>query len=294
MKKCGVTFQILHYGDYRLTVKCIRCLFDLDKMEYCRIVVIDNGTYSKEKVVTELGRHRFDVTYLELENNVGFSKGNNYGWRLCREDSTQDFIVVLNNDVFIYQKNFISLLYNLYKEQKFYVAGPDVFCRRKRIHTNPMSLKLFDDKMALEYINSHSSLFREYLKELGWPYLLYKNTFGRLKGRNPSIYKSRHENALLHGCCLIFSLEFIQLNEKVFVPETFLYAEENYLQWRCYKNGWKTLYLPELVVEHYDSGSSKTKVLSYYSFKQKKKKQDAQKRLALLQYIKYLQEEMDE
>ena len=78
----GVSFLILHYGDYRLTEMAVKYLAELDGIEKCNIVIVDNGTNSTVKLKNMFRDSILSIIILNLEKNMGFSKGNNYGWRL--------------------------------------------------------------------------------------------------------------------------------------------------------------------------------------------------------------------
>lgn len=289
----GVSFLILHYGDYRLTEMAVKYLAELDGIEKCNIVIVDNGTNSTVKLKNMFRDSILSIIILNLEKNMGFSKGNNYGWRYCRDKLKQDFIVVMNNDVYIDQKDFILRLYKLYDSFKFYVAGPDVVCKKNGIHTNPMDTtirkisELITTVQDMEAdINDYKFYLKEYLLELGWPYRTYKILKRNIDNEK---YSCIHRDPLLHGCCLIFSMPFIQLNEKVFIPETFLYGEENYLQYRCLKKKWPSYYFPEIQVIHLDSGSSQISAANFVQFKKNKQKQMKRKIKALKGYIAFIQ-----
>ncbi|MEI3413196.1 MAG: hypothetical protein V8Q57_08450 [Blautia sp.] len=56
-----------------------------------------------------------------------------------------------------------------------------------------------------------------------------------------------------------FRQKFIENNEKLFDPETYFYHEEDILTTKCLKNGWKTLYIPDIKVQHLEGASTNTK-----------------------------------
>lgn len=72
--------------------------------------------------------------------NSGFAKGNNMGVRWVQENVPADFVVVLNNDVEILQKDFCPKVEAIYRRHSFDVLGPDIISVFSGIHQNPKSL----------------------------------------------------------------------------------------------------------------------------------------------------------
>ena len=85
-----------------------------------------------------------------------------------------------------------------------------------------------------------------------------------------SNHQTPQDDVVLQGSFFIFSKDFIEVNEKAFEPEVFLYFEEDYLAERCRSHQWKTRYLSDLVVEHYHYGSSNMSSASYREYCEKK------------------------
>lgn len=67
---------------------------------------------------------------------------------------------------------------------------------------------------------------------------------------------SRHEDVVLHGCCLVFSPVYIENYQEAFNPKTFLYKEEELLYLRCKNRGLKTIYNPDLFIKHLEDAST--------------------------------------
>ena len=89
--------------------------------------------------------------------------------------------------------------------------------------------------------------------------------------------------------CLIFSRDYISLNEKAFEPEVFLYNEEIYLAHRCEKNNWKIIYSDNLQVQHIHHASTGITNLSYRDYCRKKIENTRVRIDSAEQLIKYLE-----
>lgn len=63
-------------------------------------------------------------------------------------------------------------------------------------------------------------------------------------------------NPVLYGACYIFSRNYLQNRGFAFNPETFIFFEEEILQFECSKNNLKVLYSPNVKVSHVDDVST--------------------------------------
>ena len=61
----------------------------------------------------------------------------------------------------------------------------------------------------------------------------------------------------LHGCCIIFSKDYIDKYKYPFYNETFLFHEEEFLYQRVIKNNLISVYDPKLTVFHKEGSSIK-------------------------------------
>ena len=319
-----VAFLILHYNEIMLTQKAIESIIKM-KGDRC-IVIVDNCSpngsgkrlvdrycsnqndhnsqhYGNE--ATEIYSTRFEDVDLHIilnQENGGFSKGNNLGYRYIKKYLNVDFIVALNNDISFPQRDFIYILDDIYKKDIFYLAGPDVFTPHIRSHISPIAPKVRGEKEidAMIEINndrvsqtgywlSFSTFFR-YVQEK------YQNT--KILKLYNRIRKSQYSAALpfdevAHGCvlngaCLIFDSRYIAEYDVLFDEMTFLYAEEDFLTYRLSTGGKEIRYCPELKVDHVGEGSAGYTKMNYSKYIEKIKKTSAVVNDALLTYKNYI------
>lgn len=281
-----VSFVILHYGDnYQLTMNAVRAIRQLDDAESADIVIVCNGKafdIQQRVDISELN----DVDVIVLEENKGFSVGNNVGYKYAKQKNDYAFIVIMNNDVVIEQKDFIAVLFDEYEKCPFFVCGPDVYTPSAASHFNPLAKEILKAENMDAIIHRREMQRREYTKPFSMyaakSYFLetFKNrkllscifSIWRKIKKGDNSYKNPATNVVLQGSCLIFSSDFIQLNEKAFEPEVFLYFEEHYLAKRCAENNWTMYYTPAVQVMHMHRGSSGLIGQSYRSYCQKKLK----------------------
>lgn len=295
-KKVG--FVILHYGSNKIiTCDCVSAINQLDFTGTIDIVVVCNG--KEYDISDDIGNK---ARVLMIEENRGFSVGNNIGYEYLRSKGDYDFIIVLNNDVIIEQKDFITKLYTLYSNSRFYVGGPDVYTPQINFHSNPLRDHVLNDEEIVNVINNRETQIEELRNKFSfksfklfilesrrnwkaqeWFWHLWRKII-----RNNKEYQHYQENVVLQGSCLIFSRDFIKVNSKAFVPEVFLYFEEDYLTIRCISNGWKIVYTNDLQVMHYHRGSSGLIGLPYRKYCEKKAQIDSVFIESAKQYRKFI------
>ncbi len=278
-------FLILHYMNIELTFKTVESVLNLYNFNDSQIIIVDNASPNGSgKLLVEKYSKMGQIHIILSPNNIGFSAGNNLGFQHIKQNFITDFIVVINNDILFPQKEFLDKVKELYLEAPFWVAGPDILQPHKNYHSSPAADKWRNAEDMKLLIGQSEKEKRELMKKVslgGWK-LYLKDCFPdnvfikrifRLKrfiqGQQKS-YAKRSEDVVLQGSCLIFDRRYCEKNDELFLPLTFMYAEEEILTWRCKKNNWKIRYFPEIQVWHINHGSSKFPGLSYKQYCKKK------------------------
>ena len=134
-----IAFVILHYRAADMTRKCVERIKALEGDK--KIVIVDNASPNGtgQELLDEYTEDSEIKVILNPENS-GFAKGNNMGVRWVQENVPADFVVVLNNDVEILQKDFCTKVEAIYRRHSFDVLGPDIISVFSGIHQNPKSL----------------------------------------------------------------------------------------------------------------------------------------------------------
>lgn len=92
-------------------------LLSLKKTDYPnhKIIVVDNG--SKDKSVKIISKFH-NVELLKLKENIGYTKGFNYGWNYCMKKYSPKYICNLNNDLVVVKKDWLSLMVKELEKKK--------------------------------------------------------------------------------------------------------------------------------------------------------------------------------
>lgn len=278
-------FLILHYINIELTFKTVESVLSLSDFHDSQIVIVDNASPNGSgKCLVEKYRMLNQIHIILSSENIGFSAGNNLGFRYIKQNFRVDFVVAINNDILFPQKDFLNKVKKLYLEAPFWVAGPDILQPHKNFHSSPsanqwrnaeeMRMLIKESEKEKRDLKKRISLggLKLYLKDCFPENVFIKNILklNRLIQGQKKSYSKRSEEVVLQGSCLIFDRRYCEKNEELFLPFTFMYAEEEFLTWRCMHNKWKIRYFPEIRVWHINHGSSQFPGMAYKQYCKKK------------------------
>lgn len=253
-------FIVLHYMNVSDTIECVDSIIRTISGKNYDIIVVDNGSNngSYEVLKERYLRHSF-VHILRSQENIGFARGNNIGFKYAKHRLGSDFIILLNNDTILLQPNFLEKIEEIYRKTEFAVLGPDI-TTPKGEHQNPQRVKpltiseakrlrmKFFILLTLNFVGLDAffqRIYRDIKRRLGISPAKIQN----------DLYLKELENVQLHGACLIFSPEYVKRFEGLY-DKTFLYVEEDILFHLCLHEGLKTLYSPEIRIFHKEDGST--------------------------------------
>ena len=253
----NVGFVILHYLTDNDTIECINSIFEkCDNRINYNIDVVDNfsNNGSIEKV-EEYFKDNKKIHIIKNEKNLGFARGNNVGYRYCREELKCDYIMILNNDILIDSDNLFEKIEKNYNKYNCAVIGPDIVSMVDGGHQNPIES---DNYNRLNIIYTIIRYIMLYILSIMHLYDILKRNKDKDETKKKSINKLKEiiEGKQLHGAFLIFTPKFITKMEEAFFPKTFLYLEENILYKKCLNNNLKTLYDPNIKVYHKEDSST--------------------------------------
>lgn len=251
-----ISFVILHYGDIRVTDRCVQSILQMDQQERIRIVLVDNEIESsdeKRKNLKDKYNGYSHLYVIQVRENGGFSYANNIGYAYAREKLNSDFILVLNNDIEFLQKDFIERLENAYQNNPCHVLGPDIIHADTKEHQNPMDTRIRTKEEAEYTIRMNEFALKWY--PILFPLLYWRQKYVEIKTlkekRKKEDYYNKVQTGIVpFGACLIFTPRFVREEYKAFEPETRFYYEEYILALRCQRKGYETVYNPEMKILH--------------------------------------------
>ena len=246
-----IAFVILHYKVAEITVQCVEYILN-QNYDAFKIIIVDN--HSDNGTCEQLcnrynGNNKIEI--ISLERNYGFAKGNDIGFLFAKYNYQADYIVVLNNDLMIEDRNFCKKLVSLELDANIGVIGPDII-NLEGEHQNP----------KMDCITSMSGLRKAILitkvKLLLIPALYALRGLKKHYVMPETKHTETQRNVPLHGACLIFVKQYIERVQYAFFPDTFLYVEEEFLYYNIRRMGLQTLYVHDLWVKHLEDVSTKS------------------------------------
>jgi GT2 family glycosyltransferase len=192
------------------------------------------------------------------------------GYLYAKQKFDPEFIVVMNNDVLLENKNFYNKIRSIYNETAYHILGPDIVSGRDGKHQNPIRLKPYTHKQVQKIIKERECWLKCYplhfygnklviaLKRIIKRIIRKKdNSMAEI---NQSAKEKRIENPVLHGACYIFSKDFISNEDDCFNPNTFLYFEEDILNFYARQKGYKMIYDSSISVTHLEDVSTNMEI----------------------------------
>lgn len=249
-QKIELVFVILHYKNIKDTLECIASIRKLKNKNY-KIVVVDNCSGIKEDTL-KLQKQADDL-YVS-EENLGFAKGNNKGIEIAKKYKPE-FIAVINNDTTINQKDWIERIKKLYQKSEFDVFGPKIITKDgDSVNPFPAYKTLSEVNAAIKKSKKLISIYKSKPKRFALAnYIKLKRIIKKPKRlQNSNEYL---EDVSLHGCALIFSKKYYEKYEYCIYNETFLYHEEEFLEYRRKKDNLKFVYEPTIEIFHKEGSS---------------------------------------
>lgn len=216
MKKTGVVLVCYHTPDE--TVSCMNMYLDMKNIDH--IVIVDSCSTKTTKSKFERIRNE-RVSFIFLNENTGYSKGNNIGAKFLIEKYNVDYIIISNSDIIVEEYVINQCIQNLEDNSQLGAAAP--------IMIDPYGKKFQFRFLDLGYIRITLRIF--------FPESLidtFYNLFISKKRKNESFVLQK----MLPGSFFIIKSEAFQecggFDEKIF-----LYREEEILGQRllskCYQ-----------------------------------------------------------
>lgn len=236
MQKTAVV--ILNYMNYQETLICVESVL-LQKNVSFQVVVVDNGSANESfRILAEQYRHNRLVHVIRARKNYGFARGNNIGIQYARKRLQTDFVLLINSDTVMTDKNYIyTLLSHIGK--KVGVVGSEIILRSGK-----------KQKPYYEYVEFPATfIYYCYLLSGLYGINALENRMERLLGK-------RRREQVMHGSALMLTPGYFEAYNGLY-SRTFLYGEEILLYIMCKRAGLEQVYAGDTSIFHKEDQSSK-------------------------------------
>lgn len=251
-------FVILHFLTVEDTKECVQSIKDLCKEDDYHIVVVDNASPNqtgKQLEILYSGNDR--ITVILNKENLGFAKGNNVGFMWAKKNLKAEYIIMINNDTVIVQKDFCKNIEECYQNTGFAVMGPMILSADGKFVSNPINENYLDKEEVekrIKFVRKRLFILKWHLSKL----VQIRNKFRNVNSeRDATQYLAQKKNVRLHGSCLIFSSQYIEKFNGL-DDRTFIYEEERFLQKRLQDNHLVSVYNPKTVIYHKEGSSTES------------------------------------
>lgn len=221
----------INFNSSAHTVEMVQSILKSD-YENIQIVIVDNASIDSD--YENLNSISEQVILLRSEENLGFSGGNNLGIRYAI-DHLADYIMIINNDTIV-EPDAIRIMMEAVCKNEIDVVSPKIL--------------FWNEKETLNYAGGSIVPLKGGISIWG------------LGQKDEGQYNAPKEISYAHGCCTLASAQTWQeaglMDEKYF-----LYYEDVALSNTFLELGKKMWYMPDAVIYHKESASTKKYSANY-------------------------------
>lgn len=235
---------ILNYNTPEETNLCIESIQKNVKVKY-QIYVVDNHSNeaNRENLISSLSGR--DVRLIMLDENLGYSGGNNAGISSAISDKVK-YIMIVNSDVVFDNDVCFYLLNSLDKD--VVAAGPKVV--------------RYDGSDGQNLINTYSYKNAIFDRR---PFCDFSKIFTSLNAEIKTPDEKLIFDGMVSGCCFLIDAEKF-VNIGCFDDNVFLYSEERIMSIKLRQKNYKTAYIPEAIIHHLEGNSTKKEDNSFADY----------------------------
>jgi len=227
-----VTLIWLNYNSHRfinLALKSLESLFELDYPSY-EVVIVDNcstdGSFEEIKKHVERFTDKITVKIIRTEKNLGFTGGNNVGFKARDKDSK--YVALINND-FVLDPESLKVIEWMESEKRVGAA--------QGITLTPRGL-----------LESYGIILDEMLAGHGLP-----------PHTNPQTINAPLTVTYVLGACTIYNVRAVREAwkgaDRLFFDWAFGYFDDVVLALQLWNVGWKSRAYPVIAGKHFESRS---------------------------------------
>lgn len=234
-----VALIILHYKAQKLTADCLASVVKLAQKDYVLEITVINNNPTQD--LTDLARRFKSFNFIATDRNLGFTGGNNYGFRqaLTRDP---DWLMLLNNDTVVDQDLVTNLLAAARSDPQAGVLGPMIY-------------------FAPGYEYDRNRYRPQEKGRVIWyagGVVDWQNVYGSHRGVDEvdiGQYNRVTKTDFVSGCAMLISRAVVD-RIGLLDDRYFMYLEDNDYCQRAKRAGFKVFFVPDAKVWHANAASS--------------------------------------
>ena len=261
------SFLHVNYNNSGLTINCIESIYLMNqysKLNF-KIIIIDNNSNSDEREILKLWENSHlssNIIFLYLNENLGYFKAFNEGFKYLNHTDRSSYVIIGNNDL-KFDKTFISRLNSQSYNNDVFVIAPNII-NKDGLHQNPHLIKRFSflrlTFYKLYYLNYYFAITLSAISDI---------LSLRSSKKNKAQFDINGYITMGFGACFVLTPSFFTHFHKL-DDYLFLMGEEGMLANQILEVGGRTFYDSSLIVYHDDHATFK-KIPSRITYKHSKK-----------------------
>jgi len=116
MKQKKVAIIVLTYNQKKLLEETLKSVYNKTDYKSYKVFVVDNGSVDRHDIMVKKNFPKAVV--IRNDKNLGYSKGNNVGINYVKRSYDPDYFVLLNDDIEITQKEWLSTMIRIAEGNK--------------------------------------------------------------------------------------------------------------------------------------------------------------------------------
>lgn len=240
-----VAIIIVNWNQPELTITTVESFLQLKKdinIIYHLFIIDNHSTDNSYQKLTKKFQNNSLITIQQLNNNLGYSGGNNYGIKNALLENF-DYILCANNDIIV-NPNFLNILVkDLEKHPKVAINAPKIYFaphheyHAARYQPSDLGKVIWSAGGKIDWNN------------------IYGSNYG-IDEVDKGQYNQENTNLdFLSGCCFLIRSSVL-IKHGSFDHNYFMYLEDVDLCQRYLKAGYQIKYVPKAYIWHINSGSS--------------------------------------
>lgn len=245
----NIVFVVLHYETLEDTKKCLDSLQKYLEDPRVHVVAVDNGSVKGTLKAVEADYCHERIHFIHSQQNLGFARGNNLGFRYAKTQLEAQLIILANNDLVFEQPDFVQQLEKAWEKTAFDVAGPKIISLVDGKNQNPVAVQYH----GLQDVNKR--IFKDTVLSLLCRVGLDKYVQKLFAKQVSEVAYEPGVDFQLHGACMFFTNRYLERYDGL-CDKTFMYGEENILKYMTVRDGLKMAYLEDVTVFHKEGSST--------------------------------------
>ena len=261
MKSIELSIIIVNYNTKALLKNCIDSIISNSDGLVYEILIVDNGSTDKSQVMI---KERYPQIILHENNdNIGFSRANNQGFRMSRGD----YLLFLNSDTIILNDAIVTMLTYLKGNPTVGIVAPKIY--NAEYQPSQSYMRFLDAKVLF----------------LGTKYLSWCIDTGKYRLHYDNYdYRITQSVPWLSGACLMMHRDVFE-EAGCFDEGYFLYLEDMDLCMQVRRKGYSNIFLPCAEIIHFVGGSMKLQKIEINKIYKESAKHYFRKNYSIFQYL---------